>query len=325
MLQRADADTATLARLASTHHRRHLSGLVFVMLAAALWATVGVASQLIPHDTAIPQEAYGFARTAVAGPILLLCAFVAGGRASVLPRTGSFSAFLTFGLCCAVFQVGLFRSFGLIGVTVTVFITVCLPPVIAVAWTMLRQPALVSRGVLAALLMALAGLASFSGSGFGGGGLAQTMAGLALSVIASVAFVVMSSAARSLAADHAPLLVAGLGLTLASLFLAPAVSAFTPGGWASLAAAIGEWRTGSFLLYLGLIPTALAYLLYCSGMARCRTAACGLVASMIEPGVAAALALLLLHEYLSVWEILGCAMLFLGMLTLWREEQQARR
>ena len=302
--------------------RLHVSGLAMVMIAAALWATVGVASQLIPHDATIPDEAYGFARTAVAGPVLLAAAFLAGGVPGMKVRTGSLPAFLAFGACCAAFQIGLFRSFSLLGVTITVFVTVCLPPVLAVAWTLWKQPGSVSRGVLAALFFAVVGLVSFSSTGFAGGNLSRTLAGLSLSVMASVAFVLMSATARSLATDHPPLMVAGLGLTVTAIILVPIVFTLTPTAWVALTASLGQWQTAGFLLYLGLVPTALAYLLYCSGMARCRTAACGLVASMIEPAVAAGLAFLLLSEMLSPWEILGCTLLFAAMLTLWREGQQ---
>lgn len=297
--------------------------LVLVMLAATLWATVGVASRLIPHDVSISDEVYGFARTAVAGPALLILCWCCGGARSLRPRVGSLSGFLLFGVCCAIFQVGLFRSFSLLGVTVTVFITVCLPPIIAVIWGMWRHPAGISRPVLVALALAIIGLLAFSSRGLDGQG--QHLAeGLALSVIASVAFVLMSHAARGLAAEHSSLLVAGLGLTFTSVILAGAVFIVTPEAWNVLRGAMSGWRTGSFLLYLGLVPTALAYVLYCTGMARCRTAAGGLVASMIEPAVAAGLALLFLREWLSFQELMGCLMLFAAMLVLWQEEQRLK-
>lgn len=298
--------------------------LLLVMFAATLWATVGVASRLIPHDVSIPDEAYGFARTVVAGPVLLLFAWCCGGLASLRPRKGSLPGFLVFGLCCAIFQVGLFRSFSLLGVTITVFITVCLPPVIAVLWTMILHPGRLSRQVQVALVLAIIGLLAFSSRGFGSATASGLVEGLVLSIIASVAFVIMSNAARELAADHPPLLVAGLGLTLASVFLAGAVFAISPETWTDFSHVIWGWRTSGFLIYLGLVPTALAYLLYCTGMARCRTAAGGLVASMIEPAVAAGLAFLFLQEWLSLQELMGCLLLFGAMLVLWREEQRVR-
>ena len=298
--------------------------LVLVMLAATLWATVGVASRLIPHDLSIPDEAYGFARTAVAGPALLVLCWLCGGAQNLRPRLAALPNFLVFGLCCAIFQIGLFRSFSLLGVTVTVFITVCLPPVIAVIWDMWAKPAVVSRHVQVALVLAITGLLAFSSNGFGDGRAHRLIEGLALSGIASLAFVLMSNAARGLAVDHSPLLVAGLGLSIASILLAITVFLVNPEAWLILAGAMTGWRTGGFLLYLGLIPTALAYYLYCTGMARCRSASGGLVASMIEPAVAAGLAVLFLREWLSLQELAGCVMLFAAMLVLWREEQQLR-
>jgi DME family drug/metabolite transporter len=308
----------TISRL---DHSYHLSGLALVMLAAALWATVGVASQLVPHDLGVPDEIFGFARTAVAGPALLVFALLAGGIANVVPRNDSWRQFLLFGVCCAIFQIGLFRSFSLIGVTVTVFLTVCLPPIIAVAWTVWRSNEKVSKQILSAMLMAIIGLIAFSSAEASGGGMGSVLLGLGFSLAASVAFVVMSHSARRLARNHSPLLVSGLGLSLTALILAPVALLISPVSWSVLPAALTDWRSSSVLLYLGLVPTALAYVCYCSGMARCHTAIAGLVASMIEPAVAAGLAFLFLRELLSPWEVMGCVLLFFAMLTLWLDEK----
>ena len=302
-------------------HSYHLSGLALVMLAAALWATVGVASQLVPHDIGVPDEVYGFARTAVAGPALLVFALLAGGMSNMLPRKGSWRHFLLFGLCCAIFQVGLFRSFSLIGVTVTVFLTVCLPPILAVAWTLWRSHESVSKHILSAMLMAVVGLIAFTSGEAAAGGMGGVLLGLAFSLTASIAFLVMSHAARSLSKDHSPLLVSGVGLSVTALILAPVALMVSPVSWTVLPSALADWRSGSVLIYLGLVPTALAYVCYCSGMARCHTAVAGLIASMIEPAVAAGLAFLFLREILSPWEVMGCVLLFFAMLTLWLDEK----
>lgn len=112
---------AGASRRSPARHGRsvHLSGLALVMLEGALWATVGVPSPIMPHDPTIPGELHGFARAAVAGPALAVVALLAGGARSVVPREGRVPRFLLFGLCCAVFQIGLFRSLALAGVTGT--------------------------------------------------------------------------------------------------------------------------------------------------------------------------------------------------------------
>jgi drug/metabolite transporter (DMT)-like permease len=88
--------------------------------------------------------------------------------------------------------------------------------------------------------------------------------------------------------------------------------------------ALADWQVLGLLLYLGLAPTALGYLAYCSGMARCRSANVGLIATMVEPAIATVLAWLLLHEKLlpGVWA--GCFMVSVAMLLLWWSEQRKR-
>ncbi|RWM10422.1 DMT family transporter [Mesorhizobium sp.] len=303
--------------------RGHLSGLALVMCAAAFWAAVGVVSRLVPPEFAIPDEVYGFARTIVAGPAMLLMALVTGSTRKVKASVSGSSGFLLFGISCAIFQVCLFRSFTLLGVTITVFLTVCLPPVIAVFWSLRKIGEPISRQVLLALAISTMGLLAFVSIDTASGHPLDLTLGLALSLLASAAFVLMTNAARSLSVDYSPIFVSGLGLVIASLVLAPAAMTIAPHGLMHLRAAMGDWRSLSVLIYLGLGPTALAYVCYCAGMARCRSAVAGLVASMIEPAVAAGLAFLFLNETLTAWQTLGCLMLLTAIVILWLDEQRS--
>lgn len=295
-----------------------LTGLILVMAGAAMWATVGVATELVPEQAGLPREVFGFMRTLIAAPAILLAVFVGGGRKSLLPCRGSLPDFVTFGLCCAVFQMCLFRSFELLGVTVTVFLTVCLPPLISIAAAALRKTERVSPHVLFAFLLGAAGLLAFLGGDFEGRDKASAIMGLAQSFAASVAFVLMTECGRKLALRHSSLLIAGYGLLGAAAVLLPCAWLFAPADAHLLVFAIGGWKGVGVLLYLGLVPTALAYVCYCGGMARCPSAMTGLVASMIEPAFAAALAFFLLHEALSSLQMWGCAGLLGAMLVLAR-------
>ena len=223
--------------------------------------------------------------------------------------------FITFGICCAVFQICLFKSFTLLGVTITVFITVCLPPVLGIVSAVWKRSETVTRNTLVALVLSAAGLMTFVGNDVTGSNLSALL-GLLLSVVASVAFLLMTQAARALATDHSPILVSGLGLVISALILAPAAFVAVP-DWQIVERALTDWHSSGVLLYLGLGPTALAYICYCGGMARCRSAVAGLVASMIEPAVAAGLAFLFLRETLSAWQSMGCVVMLLAMITLW--------
>jgi drug/metabolite transporter (DMT)-like permease len=56
-------------------------------------------------------------------------------------------------------------------------------------------------------------------------------------------------------------------------------------------------------------------------MARCKSAISGLIATMIEPVVAAALSMVLLHERLTSGELAGCMLLMLAMTVLWHGDR----
>jgi len=297
-------------------------GIALVMLAAALWGTVGVATQLVTASRFLSDTVFGIARMLLGGPAILLVVVLAkrGVLSSVLMLDPvKLMAFVT---ACAVFQVSLFRSFALLGVTSAVFLTVCLPPVLGCGWALIRRTQPVSRGAAGALGLAVAGIGTFAWSRFSADTLEQITVGLAFAILASVAFVVMTSAARDLTQACGPMIVVGVGLTLSGALLVVALPVIET--QALQVSALADWQVLGLLLYLGLAPTALAYLAYCSGTARCRSANVGLIATMLEPAIAAVLAWLLLHEKLLPGEWAGCFMVSVAMLLLWWSEQRKR-
>jgi drug/metabolite transporter, DME family len=300
-------------------HNYAVAGVMQVMLAAGLWATVGVSTKLVASAGMVPQEVLSLARLAVGGPALLL--LVAALARSSLSEVWKLNPqwLTSFVLGCAVFQLCLFQAFLLLEVTTTVFITVCLPPLMATAVSLLRDDRSITLGTQISLGLGILGLAAFTLDGFSAGIDGPKLFGLALAVLAAAAFVQMTSAARRLTLASSPLVVAGTGLTLAAVLLCvmlPFVRLDT-----GTSAQIIPWELAGFILYLGLGPTALAYVLFCSGMARCRSANVGLIASMVEPAFAALLAWLLLNERLSATEVFGCALVMLAMLTLCKSER----
>ncbi|MDP3195712.1 DMT family transporter [Tabrizicola sp.] len=298
-------------------------GLLQIMAAAALWATVGVASRMIPASETLSDVVMGVARMAVGGPVILALAIVSRQDRFAAFRRLDLQQLLAFAAGCAVFQVCLFRAFTLLGVTATVFVTVCLPPLLACGWSAIRGSQPVSRVALLALGLAAVGLAMFA-VGHGQVASPQSLVpGLGLALAASIAFVVMTESARDMTREVGPLIVVGAGLTLAGIMLLLGLVLLDPQSIAPPAQ--NGWKTVALVIYLGLGPTALAYVIYCSGVARCRSAGVGLIASMVEPGLAAVLAWLVLSERLGSAELIGCAMVSGAMLILWWSERAELR
>lgn len=290
-----------------------------VISAAALWATVGVSVKLVPAAAELPPEVLGLARTLVGGPLVLLAAGRGLFRLKQVLRTIDRRQLAAFAIAGVIFQICLFRSFDALGVTLTVMLKVCLPPVIAMIWSVGRGVPF-GRGAVVALGMAIAGLGFFASDNGLDGPQGSRALGLVLVLVASLAFVCMTTTARHLSRAAPPILVAGLGLTLSGLIFC-ALLPFQPGiSGPALSALGGNIDVLMLVVYLAAIPTALAYVCFCAGMARCRSAAAGLTVLMIEPAIAALLAAWLLHERLSSGEILGCLLMALAILVLMRTE-----
>lgn len=298
-----------------------LSGIALVMLAAGLWATVGVAVQMTPGATQVPDTLLAAARTGIGGPVLLASWFFAmRGKLAEL-RGLSLRPLAVFGVASSAFQICLFRCFDQLGVTVAIFLTVCLPPVLGAAWAALAGGGRLSWTGALALAVALAGMALVALGGPGADEMGVTLSGLANGIGASVAFVAMSLAAANLSRKAPAIVVAGAGLTLSAVLLTAMVIA--SGAWQGMTTDLSAASPATLvvILYLGLLPTALAYLCYCRGMAKCRTPVVGLVASMVEPVLAAFLAALLVHEAIVPVTWVGCLLLMGAMVLLWREER----
>jgi drug/metabolite transporter, DME family len=299
-------------------------GAGLVVLAAALWATVGVAVKLVPGAAELPPEALGLARTLIAGPLILLAAGRNLVRLRQVLREIERRQLAAFACAGVIFQVCLFRSFDALGVTLTVVLTVCLPPVIAMLWSLARGVPF-GRGALLALGMAVTGLGFCAFAKGLDGPEGHRAWGLFLAFTASLAFVWMSASARRLSRAAPPMLVAGLGLALSGLIFCAAIPFLPSLSAPLLQTLVAEPRLMALVLYLAAVPTALAYVCYCAGIARCRSTESGLTASMIEPAIAAALAAWLLQERLSSGEILGCLLMASAILVLMRTEAAGQR
>ena len=108
-------------------------------------------------------------------------------------------------------------------------------------------------------------------------------------------------------------MIAGAGLLASGMVLLGLLAFTAPTSRPAATAALDDRRLLALLAYLGLGPTALAYLCYCGGIARCSSTCAGLIASMVEPAIAAFLAVWLLGERLSPATGIGCGLLMLAM------------
>lgn len=300
-------------------------GFAFVIGAALLWATVGVASRLMPTPEPPGPALMGFCRT-----LLGALALIGAAELARVPRVPiarmPFRTLAVFGIAGAVFQVTLFAAFRDVGVTITSAVTVVAPPVIVAAGAALLDRRRPPVGVSSAIALATTGIVL---AVYGATAPAETSEpevgwwGAGLLAVNSFAFVAMAITVRRLGAILHPIRSASLGLmAVASVLATSILVGGSPTDAVATIAGFGAADLG-LLVFTGVIATGGAYLAFTAGMALCRHPGVGLAATMVEPVFAAILATAILSEPLTPVALAGCALMLVAMGVLYRAERKA--
>jgi len=283
--------------------------LFLVMLSSMLWGTVGVSSRLIADVAPAHPFTIGLYRLAFSVPVLAIAgvALLRRGMWSVDRR--DFLGMAGIGAMMALYQVCYFASISRVGVSVATLVTLCSAPVITAALSALIHREAPGPRIVGALALALAGTALLVEWRPATGSLDDTLAGAALALGSATGYAVVTLLSQGLTRRRHPLQITTVGFACgAAALLAITLAtdtfaaAFPPAGWA-------------IFLYMGIVPTALAYVLFVAGM-RGTPPTVATIATLLEPLTAAVLAGLLFGERLSSQAILGAALLIAAMALL---------
>lgn len=279
--------------------------------AAALWGTTGTAQALGPAD--VDPVSVGAARIAVGATMLLLLALPRGAAprgASAAPpllsRT-TLPLLLLGGLAVAAYQACFFVGVARTGVAIGTVVAIGLAPVATGLLGLTLGERLDRRWVLATAA-AVTGVAVLV-AGAGGGTDGVDPLGVAAAVGAGLSYAGYTIAARALLVRGVPgmRVVAGV-FTIGALVLAP-VLVLTDLSWLVTARGLG------MVLWLGVVATAFAYVLFSYGLSRLSA---GTVATLTlaEPVTAALLGVIVLGERLSGLSLLGILVVVAGLALL---------
>jgi drug/metabolite transporter, DME family len=285
-------------------------GLTLIYLAVLLWGTAGPAIQLLTTIGPATGQSVGFFRLVLALPLLLIACRLTGVQ--LRPRlSGADLALLCgFGLTLALYQICFVGAIAGVGATVATLISVCLPPLLVTLAAARLRGERAGGSVLMALVVALVGAAltvldtSTHGIGpaiFAGGLLAG---GAALCAAGGTLIV------RSLVERHPPLYVVTMAFTVAAVIL---FAGALPHGLQIHYTGLG-WLA---LLFLALVPTALAYVCFLRGIAT-TTATTASIAAVFEPLTTAMLAWMLFGDRLGMIGLLGALLLVGASVMLYR-------
>jgi DME family drug/metabolite transporter len=293
------------------------SGFWLVASAAVIWGTIGIATQAIYNLDNTNSLFLNLGRLLVATPILLVVCWRVVGRHMFQIRRRDAGIMALSGTFLAISQAAYFAAILHAGVTIPTLLSMCVSPlVVTVASVLLKLETLTQRKLISlicailgsVLLVGLDALAATSGEQSG------LLLGTLLSMVSAVGYGAMIICGRFLAGSYHPLQVNTVMFSAGSLVLLGA----------NLAVGIDPVQhTQSWLLivYLGLVPTALAYWLLQMGL-RSVSATTASILSMLDPLVTAVLAWALFSELLAPISIVGAGLLLLSILLLAVSEEE---
>ena len=287
-----------------------LGGALFVAIAAALWGTVGVASQFLYGNNDISPVVVGFVRLALASPLLLLLSVVTVGSRTFAFAGRELGAIVMIGITMALYQLFYFTAVATTGVAIATLVTICSAPLLValIAGTVLGER--LTAPVIMALVIGIGGTVILVGVPSDvGAARADVFAGTAWALGAAVSFAGFTLFSRVLAPHHHPFALIGIGLGTGALLLMPVALLHIP---ASISTD-GLW----LLLYIAVVPTGFAYVVFFAGMKRAGATVAS-IAALTEPLTATLLAWLFFDERLGGLGLIGAALLVTAMLLLAR-------
>jgi DME family drug/metabolite transporter len=273
-----------------------------VLLAALCFGTTGTAQALGPDGLA--PAGVGAGRILVGGALLVAVALFAGGLAPFMRlRRGPV---LVAAAGVAAYQLSFFAAVADTGVAVGTIVALGSAPALAggIEWALERRAP--TRAWAMATALACAGVALLALSGTDA---SISLPGVGLALCAGASYAAYTLAAkRLLVAGHTPETVMAAAFGLGAIALLP-VLVLTGAGW------LGTPGGAALVLFLGTVPTAVAYLLFARGLRRLSAGETATL-TLAEPLTAALLGVLVLSERMSAPAAAGAALILAGLLVL---------
>jgi DME family drug/metabolite transporter len=208
----------------------------------------------------------------------------------------------------ALYQVCYFSAIPRLGVAIATLLTLCSAPLIVALLSAIVLRERPTFRVFVAFAVAVLGTALLVGTDSGRGAGGSAMSGTLLALASSLGYAVVTLCSRSLSARCHPVQTLALGFAIGALLLLAATFpggphlGYSPQGWA-------------LVVYLGVVPTALAYVLFVWGL-RSVPSTAATIATLLEPLTSTALACLFLGERLGRLGAWGGVLLAGAMLML---------
>jgi len=283
-----------------------LRGPLYLALGALLWGTAGVASKAATGIEPVSAISIAFYRLLFCLPLLLAFGWLRYGNDLLRVRPGHRLSILVLALTAGLYQIFYFAAVREAGVTLSTLVSLGGAPFLVALLATIFLKERPSRSLLVALLLAVPGAILLVGLPGEVAGYSNPALGILLAGCAALSYAAFALQSRKLAGSYEAIKLVLLGFGGAAVMILPL--ALIDG--LSLPQQASTW---SLLIYMGLLPTAAAYLLFFSGLRHATATLAGLL-TVLEPLAAAVLAWLLFDERLGPAGLLGAALIIAALL-----------
>lgn len=298
-------------------------GLFYLIVAGTAWGTAGAAAALVFDASDMGPVSLSFWRCAGGFVLLFAVRLVRARRrsphaAASVPLRRRLPRIVATGVTLAVFQTAYFAAVEATGLAVGTVVAMGSGPVLIALGARFTMGERLGRGGVVAVVGALAGLMVLV---LGGGGASVRPLGVAWGLVSAAAYAGMTLLTRwwgrDGGADASDTTVWSFAVVSVCLLPLASVEGLVPH-------AADPARMGLCLLYIIVIPTAVAYALYFAGAAVIRSATVSVI-TLLEPLSAAVIAVVLLGEELTVPTVVGTLLMLTAVTGLAVAETAAAR
>ena len=284
-------------------------GMAAVLFAAVVWGTTGTAATFAPD---VSSAAIGAAAMGLGG---LMQAALAGRKIlrSLPALARTWPLLLSGGVAVAIYPLAFYGSMRLAGVTIGTVVTIGSAPLLAALIECVLDKARLSvrwvwgafAGLLGILLLCLGEGGSHGVSATGD----SVMAGIGLGLIGGLTYAFYSwSARRVMLSGVASSVSMGATFGIGGLLLMPVLLA-------TGAPFLASWTNAAVGLYMAGVPMFLGYLCFGYGLARI-PASTATTITLVEPVVAAMLAIVVVGERLPIAGWTGVAFVIVSLVII---------
>ena len=271
-----------------------------VLVGAILWGTTGTAQTFMPQT--IHPLAVGASRLAIGGFSLLVILLI---MRKIDFRNWPWKSTLYAAISMAIFQYLFFSSVRLTGVAIGTVVTIGSAPVFSgiIEWLLVkRRP---TRVWIMATALAIIGCALLF---LNKDGIVVNPVGIAMSLGAGLLFAFYTLVNKDVLDKVDPVPAVAVIFSMSAIMLMPFLFLFETEG-------LMTGRGISVVLYLGIVTTSVAYILFSAGLKRIPSSS-AVTLSLAEPLTAAILSVIVVGERLTGTSWMGIAMLLGGILVL---------